>query len=365
MSDTSLPGKVSEAVILSHWRFQLLLFCLLYYQTMSESILVTGAAGFVGRHLVNRLVEDGHRITAVDVQRTVPERFEKYVGNSVEYVPGSVINKNFIRSEVFRSPNMYDRVFHLAAIVGVDRYIDVENPLHLVDVNINGTRNILEEIKNTDTRFVYTSTSEVYGKNGQMPWNESADQVLGPPTESRWSYSIMKSLCEHILHMFAKIDFDLSATVVRPFNLYGPGQRDQFVISKFIEQALEGKRPTVYDDGTQKRCFTYIDDFVEGIVTASQREHDGTEVYNLGDTTETQIKDLAEMIMDIAGMDGQPEFVSSESVHSEDFDEPDRRLPDISKARDELDWESTTDLRSGLEETYEWAEQAHNEKPGY
>lgn len=332
---------------------------------MVESILVTGAAGFVGQHLVRQLAEAGHSITAVDLQRAVPDQFEKYVGDTVEYVPGSVINENFINSEVFRSPNMYDRVFHLAAIVGVERYLNVENPLHLVDVNINGTKNILEQIKTTDTRFVYTSTSEVYGKNRQIPWKETANQVLGPPTESRWSYSLMKSICEHILHMFGKTDFDLSATIVRPFNLYGPEQRNQFVISKFIEQVLEGKRPTVYHDGAQKRCFTFIDDFVEGIVTASQREHDGAEVYNLGDTTETKIVDLAEVIMHIAGMDGQPEFVSPESIHTEDFDEPDRRLPDISKAQEELGWEPTTDLRTGLEETYEWAEQTHNKKLGY
>jgi len=323
---------------------------------MSESILVTGAAGFVGQHLVERLATDGHHVTAVDLRRTVPERFEQYVGDTVEYVPGSIINENFVKAEVFRSPNLYDRVFHLAAIVGVNRYMDVENPLHLVDVNINGTKYLLEEVKTTDTRFVYTSTSEVYGKNEAVPWTETADQVLGPPTESRWSYSVMKSTCEHMLHMFANTDYDLSATVVRPFNLYGPGQRKQFVISKFIDQVLAGRRPTVYDDGTQRRCFTYVDDFIDGLVKASERHHDRTEVYNLGNTEETEIRDLANTIMEIAGMDGDPEFVTPESVHDDEFDEPDRRVPDVTRASEELGWEATTTLGDGLEATYEWAE---------
>jgi nucleoside-diphosphate-sugar epimerase len=326
---------------------------------MSDSILVTGAAGFVGQHLVERLAAEDHSIKAVDLRRNVPERFEQYVGDNVEYVPGSIINENFVKAEVFRSPNMYDRVFHLAAIVGVNRYMNVENPLHLIDVNINGTKHLLEEVKATDTRFIYTSTSEVYGKNEAIPWTETANQVLGPPTESRWSYSTMKSACEHVLHMFADTDYDLSSTVVRPFNLYGPGQRKQFVISKFIEQVLEGKRPTVYDDGTQRRCFTYIDDFINGLIRASERDHDGTEVYNLGNTEETEIRELARTVMKIAGMDGDPEYVTPESVHDEEFDEPDRRVPDVTRASEELGWEATTELRDGLETTYGWAESVH------
>lgn len=322
---------------------------------MSDSILVTGAAGFVGQHLVERLANDGHRITAVDIRRNIPERIKEFVGDNVEYVPGSIINENFVQAEVFRSPNQYDRVYHLAAIVGVDRYVDVEDPLYLLDVNVNGTKNLLKELKTTDTRFVYTSTSEVYGKNSEFPWTETTDQVLGPPTHSRWSYSVMKSTCEHVLHMFAKTDYDLSTTVVRPFNLYGPGQRKQFVISKFIEQVMNGTRPTVYDDGTQRRCFTYIDDFVEGLVRASERDHDGTEVYNLGSTEEIEIQDLATMIMDVAGMDGTPEFVPSETVHDDSFDEPDRRVPDTTRANERLGWEATVPLREGLETTYEWA----------
>lgn len=322
---------------------------------MSDSILVTGAAGFIGQHLVRKLAEEGHNITAVDIQQEAPDSYSFHAGNNVDYIRGSIIHKNFIDSVLFPFPDTYDKVFHLAAIVGVDRYMDVEDPLYVTNVNITGTRYILEKIRGTDTHLIYPSTSEVYGKNPEVPWSEGDDRVLGPPTTSRWSYSAMKGVCEHMIHMLDDVDESITTTLVRPFNVYGPYQRPKFVIPKFVDMVLDGERPTVYGDGTQKRCFTYMEDFIEGLVAASEREPRTPNTYNFGGTTETEIGDLAQMVIDVADVDMEPKYVDPEDVYDSEYEQPDKRIPDVSRANEVLGWEADTSLKHGLKQTYEQA----------
>lgn len=320
---------------------------------MSDDILVTGAAGFMGQNLVERLAEDGHSITAVDIQQQAPDSYSQYVGDEVDYIRGSIIHKNFIDSVLFPSPNPYDKVFHLAAIVGVDRYIDLDDPLYVTNVNINGTRYLLEKVRNTDTHFIYPSTSEVYGKNPEVPWFEEDDRVLGPTTVSRWSYSSMKSVCEHMVHMLDDADPSITTTVVRPFNLYGPYQRPNFVIPKFVKMVLNGEAPTVYGDGTQKRCFTYMGDFVKGLVAASERDPETPNIYNFGSTKETEIGELAEIIIEAAGAEMSPEYVDPEEVFDSEYEQPNRRIPDTSRAEEYLGWKATTSVEEGVERMIE------------
>ncbi|GAB6862942.1 NAD-dependent epimerase/dehydratase family protein [Haloplanus litoreus] len=318
---------------------------------MSEKILVTGAAGFIGQHLIDRLTQDGHDITALDIKPNAPASFAD--DPNVTYISGSILHEEFVDTMVFPSPRSYDRIFHLAAIVGVHRYENPDDLLYVIDVNINGTKNLLERVRGSDTRFVYTSTSEIFGRNPDVPWAEDDDRVIGPPSESRWSYSATKAVCEHMIENIGRTAPGVSGTIVRPFNLYGPGQRPNFVIPKFLDLVSRGEVPTVYGDGTQRRCFTYIDDFVQGIVRASERDHDGTETYNLGSTDEIEIRELANLVLDVAGMDErEPEFVDP----GDDHEEPDRRIPDVSRAREHLDWEATTPLRDGLEMTFKQIE---------
>lgn len=315
---------------------------------MSEDILVTGAAGFIGQHLISRLSEDGHEITALDIKSDAPTSFAN--DQNVSYISGSVLHEEFVDTMVFPSPNTYDRIFHLAAIVGVHRYENPEDLMYIIDVNINGTMNLLKRVRGSDTRFVYTSTSEVFGRNPALPWAEDDNRILGPPSESRWSYSATKAVCEHMIENVGRTTPGVSGTIVRPFNLYGPGQRPQFVIPKFLDLVSRGEVPTVYGDGTQRRCFTHIDDFIEGIIRASERDHNETETYNLGSTDEIEIRELANLVLDVAGMgDREPVFVDP----GEDHEEPDRRIPDVSRANKRLGWKATTPLRDGIKETYE------------
>lgn len=318
---------------------------------MGNRVLVTGAAGFVGRHLVETLAtEQGNDIVATDIEPTPPDRYREFVGEHVDYRSGDITDESFLDDLL---ADQYDRIYHLAAVVGVNEY--VKNPLQITDVNIVATRNVLKRIKDTDVRFVFTSTSEVYGKNPDVPWQEETDRVIGPPTVDRWSYSTGKGACEHMIHGLADAENPFTATVVRPFNLYGPGQRPKFVLPAFVERVVNGGVPKVYDDGKQTRCFTYIDDFVEGVVRASTSEAGENEVFNLGSTRETQIRELADLVLDIAGKsDKDPEFIDPKELYGDAYEDLDRRVPDVSKARRRLDWEAQTSLEEGIRQTLAW-----------
>jgi UDP-glucose 4-epimerase len=317
---------------------------------VTERVLVTGAGGFVGRHLVDQLTDDGIEVVATDIESEPPARFADAVGDTVEYHTGDLTDDAF-RDSLLDS--QYDKIYHFAAIVGVNEY--VQNPLQIVKTNVEVTRKLLDAIKERDVRFVFTSTSEVYGKNPDVPWSETADQVLGAPTTDRWSYSTTKAMCEHMIHGLAQTDCSLEATVVRPFNLYGPEQRPDFVIPAFVKAVVNGEVPTVYDDGTQTRCFTYIDDFIEGITRAARRPEGVNEVFNLGHTRETSIAELAETVLSVVGWDDEePRFVEAKEVYGEGYEDLDRRIPDVSKANAELDWTAETDLRTGLKRTIDW-----------
>jgi len=322
---------------------------------MSDRILVTGAAGFMGRHLISELVdrEPESAIIATDIKSDPPEQYSAHIDTNVEYLQGDITDEAF-RETLLNEP--FDRVYHLAAIVGVDEY--VKNPLRITEVNIIATKAILERIKEWDVRFVFTSTSEVYGKNPDVPWSESTDRVLGPPTIDRWSYSTGKGACEHMIHGLADTNSPFTATVIRPFNLYGPGQRPNFAIPAFVDRVVNGEAPTVYDEGTQTRCFTYIDDFIEGLYIASTHPAGGNEVFNLGATRETEIRELAQLVLEVAGHDDrEPEFIDTDELYGESYEDLERRVPDVSKAAELLDWEAETSLETGIEYVLEWGQE--------
>ena len=311
----------------------------------ADRVLVTGAAGFVGRHLVPRLLEGAREVVATDVEADPPERYAGLVdGDRLSYLSGDLTDAAF-REALLAEP--FDRVFHLAAVVGVNAY--VEDPLRVTEVNVVATERLLRRVEDWDVRFVFTSTSEVYGRNPDVPWAEGDDRVLGAPTVDRWSYATSKSACEHMLHGLSSSEGPFEATVVRPFNLYGPGQRPDFVIPAFVDRVVSGERPTVFDGGDQTRCFTYVEDFVEGMLRASVHPEAAGEAFNLGSTRETRIHDLAGTVVEAAGADVEPEFVDGEEVYGDSYEDLQRRVPDVSKARAVLDWEATTPLETGIE----------------
>jgi UDP-glucose 4-epimerase len=318
---------------------------------MSDKVLVTGAAGFVGSHLVERLAtEQDDTIVATDIVGTPPDRYVEHIDDNITYRQGDITERSFINDLLAAD---YDRIYHLAAVVGVDEY--VSNPLHITDVNIIATRNILNEIRDDSVRFIFTSTSEVYGKNPDVPWGEEDNRLLGPPTIDRWSYSTSKSACEQMIHGLLSADSGFNATIVRPFNLYGPGQRPKFVLPAFVERVVNDDVPEVYDDGSQTRCFTYIDDFIDALVQASTTPIGRNEVFNIGNTRETEIRELAELVLDIAGKSEQdPKHIDTDELYGESYEDLDRRVPEVSKAEQLLNWTAETPLEVGIERVLEW-----------
>lgn len=315
---------------------------------VSERVLVTGAAGFVGKYLVTKLLEDSCDIVATDIE-ALPDRYAEHVGDRIDYRQGDLTDPDFRDDLSFAE---YDRIYHLAAIVGVSDY--VENPLRIVETNVVATKAILDRVRESDVRFVFLSTSEIYGKNPDVPWSETADRLHGPPMVDRWNYSTGKAACEHMIHGLAEENSPFSATVIRPFNLYGPDQRPNFVIPAFVNEVVNGNAPVVYDKGTQTRCFTYIEDFIGGVHLASTRPEGKNQVFNLGSTRETRIRDLAEMVVDIADADVEPEFIDTDELYGDSYEDLDRRVPDVSKAEQELGWQTTTSLETGIKRVLEW-----------
>lgn len=312
-----------------------------------DRVLVTGAAGFVGRHLVPHLLEGADEVVATDLSSGPPDRYADRVdGDRLSYVRGDLTEPSF-RETLLADRDSFDRIFHLAAVVGVNAYL--EDPLRVTEVNVVATERMLELVADWDVRFVFASSSEVYGRNPDVPWSEEDDRVLGAPTVDRWSYATSKSACEHMLHGLSAAEGPFEATVVRPFNLYGPGQRPDFVLPAFVDSVVSGDPPTVFDGGDQTRCFTYVEDFVEGVLRASVHPDAAGEAFNLGSTRETRIRDLAEMVVEAADADVEPTFVDGEEVYGDSYEDLRRRVPDVSKARDVLGWEASTPLETGIE----------------
>jgi UDP-glucose 4-epimerase len=259
-----------------------------------------------------------------------------------------------------------DQVYHLAAVVGV-KYV-VEDPLNGIYTNVTGTEVVLETAYKYWKRTVVASSSEVYGKSTAVPLKEEDDRLFGPTTIARWSYAMAKAIDEHFA--FAYADKGLPVTIVRYFNSYGPRLDPKgygSVIAKFITQARLGQPITVFDDGLQTRCFTYIEDTVQGTLLAGTVPDAVGQVFNIGSSRETRILDLARMICDLVGSDSEIITLPYRNVFGENFEETRRRVPDVNQAAQALGFRAETPLEDGLRKTITWFQQAwprHKLAPG-
>ncbi|WP_084792378.1 NAD-dependent epimerase/dehydratase family protein [Actinopolyspora mortivallis] len=250
--------------------------------------VVTGGCGFIGSHLVERLLARGDDVVVVDAAPWPHEHDPARHPGTVRHVRVDVRVPEQLTRVV---PERVEAIFHLAATVGVDRYLD--RPLEVVDTALEGTRNVPHAAERTGAKVVLASTSEVYGRNPDVPWHEDDDRVLGSTTAHRWCYSTSKALAEHVTFAFARLH-GLRATVLRYFNVYGPGQRPAFVISRGVHRALRGVPPVVYDDGGQTRCFTFVDDAVEATLRAASTPAADGLCLNIGGSDETSVREVVE-----------------------------------------------------------------------
>jgi len=313
--------------------------------------LITGGAGFIGSHLAEALLERGDDVAIIDdlstgrmenVQHLKPwPRFA--------YTIDTIQNRAVMAELVDNA----DVVFHLAAAVGV-RLI-IESPVQTIETNVKGTELVLEVAAKKRKTVMVASTSEVYGKANVLPFSEDNDIVLGPTSKSRWSYACSKAIDEFLALAYFR-ERRVPVCIVRFFNTVGPRQTGQYgmVVPNFVQQALSGKPITVFGDGKQSRCFTWVGDAVNAVIELAERGEAVGQVFNIGSENEIAIADLAYLVKEKTGSKSPVVFVPYEKAYEEGFEDMPRRVPDLAKIRQLIGYKPTVDLPEILDAIIEY-----------
>lgn len=315
-------------------------------------VLVTGGAGFIGSHLVDGLVAEGNNVRVLDNLSTGRREnlAQSLASGSVELVVGSVTDLK-TTEEAARG---CERIYHLAATVGVRRVL--EDPIAGLRNNVLGTDSILCAARRTSPEsIILFSSSEVYGRSTSGPLSEDTSTVIGPTTVPRWSYAAGKAVSEYL----ALGEFrhnGLPVIIVRCFNTCGPRQVGSYgmVIPAFLQQAITGEPITVYGDGTQTRCFSYVGDVIRGVLALSRSESARGEVFNIGTDQEVTIMELAETVRRLCDSDSPVRRVEYEDAYGRGFEDVPRRVPDLTKIRESIGYEPEVDLDGLLAITRDW-----------
>ena len=313
-------------------------------------ILVTGGAGFIGSHLCERLINDGHAVRCIDdLSYGSYKNLAPVINNpDFEFVETDVCDLDAVKDAV----KDVSTVYHLAARK-IPRYGDA---LSTLVVNNEGAKNVLGACMDDKIKVVLASTSDVYGK-GEPPFKETDNLVIGPSQSRRWSYAVSKIFDEHMA-LACYGEGQLPVVILRFFGSYGPRHHRSWwggPQSVFIDQVLSDSELTIHGDGKQTRSFTYIDDLINGIVTAGENPKAVGEIFNLGSDDECTILRLAETINEIIRGDKKAniKFIPYESFGG-NYEDVRRRIPDLAKAKELLGFEWKTSLKDGLTKTVEW-----------
>ncbi len=290
--------------------------------------LITGGAGFIGSHLSEALLDQGHEVLVLDNLSTgsIDNIAHLKARPGFEYFIDSVNNEPLLAELIDRS----DVVFHLAAAVGVK--LIVEQPVYTIETNVHGTEVVLKHANKKKKLVVIASTSEVYGKSDDVPFREDADLVTGPTTKHRWAYACSKAIDEFLALAYWK-ERKLPVIIVRFFNTVGPRQTGQYgmVIPNFVRQALAGEPMTVFGDGTQSRAFTHVTDVVGALVKLVQEPKAVGEVINIGNIQEVTITKLAERVRELSGSRSPIKYIPYDEAYESGFEDMPRRVPDLAK----------------------------------
>jgi UDP-glucose 4-epimerase len=296
-------------------------------------VLVTGGAGFIGSHLADALIARGDQVIALDNFSTGSTANIKHITKNFEIIDGDIRHVDLINDAI----KDVDLVFHMAAALGVNTIL--ESPLESISTNIAGSEVVLNVAANHKKRILIASTSEIYGKNPKQPLNETDDRVVGSPQKIRWSYSDAKAI-EEAMAFSLNQEKGLKVTTARLFNTVGPRQSAHYgmVVPRFVRSALKNEPISIYGDGTQSRVFCHVHDAIEALLTLVGTDKTINEVYNVGGTGEISIKELADQVIKETKSQSLIEYVSYEKAYAPGFEDMQRRVPDISKIKQELNW---------------------------
>ncbi|MBI1961747.1 MAG: NAD-dependent epimerase/dehydratase family protein [Candidatus Rokubacteria bacterium] len=311
-------------------------------------ILITGGAGFVGSHLAEAWLGRGEEVTILDPAPDLKVRHLR-ANSRFRAIRESVLNRDILEGLVAWA----DLVYHLAAVVGVEHYVG--DPYQVLTVNINGTQEVLTAAFRHQKKVVFSSTSEIYGRNPAVPFDEDGDRVLGSTRIDRWCYATSKAAGEHLCFAFARMG--LPVVVLRYFNVYGP-RLDQMdrgrVVTIFMGQLLRGEPLTVIGDGTQTRTFTYVDDAVRATVEAGLRREAEGQAINVGSQEEVSVRALAALMIQLSGSSSRVIFVPKEAVYDQGYEDIPRRVPAVRRMHELLGVRAEVPLDEGLRRTIEW-----------
>tara|TARA_A100000164_G_scaffold371652_1_gene399662 strand:- start:453 stop:1409 length:957 start_codon:yes stop_codon:yes gene_type:complete len=316
-----------------------------------NKVIVTGGAGFIGSNLVKKLNDYGvDEILIIDDFSTGKEKNLNNLSN-IRLIRSKLEDLDDI-GNIFKD---YDFCFHLAAGVGV-QYI-MNNLSESILTNIQGTHTVFEACKQNDIPVLITSTSEVYGTSEEKSWDEETKSLIGPTTKLRWSYAVSKMIDE-FLALSEYEAGNLKPIIVRLFNTIGPNQASEFgmVVPKFIDSALKNEDIIIHGDGSQSRSFTWVGDVIEYFIKLVELKKYG-EIYNIGQTEEISIKELAQLVIETSDSSSELKFQSHEDVFGDKFEDPSRRTPNIDKIVKATGIRPSYDIKTMIKEIVEYRKQ--------
>ena len=308
-------------------------------------ILITGGAGFIGSHLCEELLSKGHEVFILDDLSTGSIDNVKHLKESSKFHPfyESILNESLLSELIDQS----DLIFHLAAVVGVKKVIS--SPVETIEKNVRGTELLLKFSNLKKKKVFITSTSEVYGKGTLESFSEIDDLTIGPTYIGRWSYACSKAIDEFLALAYWK-EYKLPVVIVRLFNVIGPRQTGRYgmVIPRFIDQALSSQPITIYGTGEQTRCFLYVKDAVDAMISLAFHEQAIGEVFNLGNPHPISINDLARLIVKLTHSQSSYQHIPYNQCYDSGFEDMQRRVPNITKIKTLISFESGMELKDIL-----------------
>ncbi len=313
--------------------------------------LITGGAGFIGSHLSNYLISQNQLVVILDDFSGVDVKNQSQLieGNNLSIVQGSILDHDLVTKLMKDVTHCY----HLAAALGVEKINN--DPINLLEINSKGSQIVLNAAANVGVRSLLASSSEIYGKNPNMPLREDSDRVLGSPEIARWSYSEAKAMDElHAFELYRHKSFPV--TIARFFNTVGPRQSGSYgmVLPRFVKAAISNQPVTVYGDGTQSRTFCSVTDVVDALVLLMNSKESIGQAFNIGSTNEITITELAQKVIKLTNSTSEIIYKKHSEVFGDHFEEPQRRVPDISKIKKLVGWQPKQSLDAVIIEIAEY-----------